>query len=95
MQVHAAWLSDGGKTFKLRYTFQQEPQAEDQAQDDTCSNMHLIHLFQEPENKVKTVKPKNIINVPINQCTMFKAGKTRKMFPPLAGWYMTAIWTGQ
>lgn len=29
-------------------TFQQEHQVEDPVQDDICSNMHSIHLYQEP-----------------------------------------------
>lgn len=35
-----------------RYTFQQEHRAEDQGQGDIYSNMHLIRLFQEPEEEV-------------------------------------------
>lgn len=40
----------------VRHTFQQEHQAVDQAPDDTCSNMHLTHQSQEPEEEFTYIR---------------------------------------
>lgn len=40
----------------VRHTFQQEYQAEDQALDDICSNKHLTHPSQEPEEQITYIR---------------------------------------